>query len=153
MHRESVMEQIAIAVIWQAGEVLVGPRADGDLFAGFWEFPGGKLEPGETPAAAAVRECHEETGLEVTCVASCAEIVHRYTIDKHRDDRADERSLELHLSFLACRPLNGVTPIKPPFRWVDSEQLASLKFPEANRTLIAQLDDVEFIHRFWGESS
>ena len=42
------MERIAIAVLYDAGEVLIGPRADGDLLAGLWEFPGGKINPGET---------------------------------------------------------------------------------------------------------
>lgn len=149
--RESVMERIAIAVLYASGEVLIGPRPDGDALAGLWEFPGGKINPGETPAAAAVRECREETGLEVIVLGTCAEVLHRYPIGENPSEQASGPHLELHLSFFACRPLERFGSVASPFRWVGLEHLPSLDFPAANHSLIAQFADVDFIHRFWGE--
>ena len=144
------MQRIAIAVLYISGEVLVGPRAGGDAFAGLWEFPGGKINPGENPAAAAIRECREETGLEVIVLGTCAEVFHRYPFGKNPSDQASGTHLELHLSFFACRPLERSASVTSPFRWVGLEQLPSLNFPAANHSLIAQFGDVDFIDRFWG---
>lgn len=54
---------IAIAVVQHADQFLIGQRPAGLVLSGYWEFPGGKIQLGETPEAAAVRECLEETGL------------------------------------------------------------------------------------------
>ena len=151
--RESVMERIAIAVLYASGEVLIGPRPDGDALAGLWEFPGGKINPGETPAAAAARECKEETGLEVVVLGTCAEVLHRYHIGKNPGEQASGPHLELHLSFFACRPMERSGPVTSPFRWVGLKQLSSLDFPAANHSLIERLADVDFIDRLWGEPS
>src|SRR4051812_46830278 len=59
---------VAIAVVEHDGKSLVGERPAGVALAGFAEFPGGKVEPGESPEAAAVRECIEESGLQVEIV-------------------------------------------------------------------------------------
>lgn len=56
--------QVAAAVICQEGMVLITRRAPGEKLAGMWEFPGGKLEPGETPQTCVVRELREELGVE-----------------------------------------------------------------------------------------
>tara|TARA_Y100000815_G_scaffold179957_1_gene163957 strand:+ start:1000 stop:1389 length:390 start_codon:yes stop_codon:yes gene_type:complete len=56
--------QVAAAVIHQEGMVLITRRAPGEKLAGMWEFPGGKLEPGETPQTCIVRELREELGVE-----------------------------------------------------------------------------------------
>ncbi|MDX2354890.1 (deoxy)nucleoside triphosphate pyrophosphohydrolase [Stutzerimonas xanthomarina] len=56
--------QVAAAVICQEGMVLITRRAPGEKLAGMWEFPGGKLEPGETPQSCIVRELREELGVE-----------------------------------------------------------------------------------------
>ena len=99
MLRESVMEHIAIAVLFDAQEVLIGPRADGDFLAGLWEFPGGKIVAGERPEEAAARECKEETGLDVTVLGKCAEVVHHYAMGKNISGQQSGRTLKLHLSF------------------------------------------------------
>ncbi len=56
---------VGIGLIARSGRYLVRQRPDGTAMAGYWEFPGGKCEPGEPPEAAVVRECREETGLDV----------------------------------------------------------------------------------------
>ena len=57
--------EIAVAVVERDGSFLIGLRTAGLSLAGMAEFPGGKVEPGESPSAAAVRECLEETGLQI----------------------------------------------------------------------------------------
>jgi len=56
------MKQVTAAVLVKDGKILIAQRKLGDFLAGKWEFPGGKMEPGETPEAAAIREVSEETG-------------------------------------------------------------------------------------------
>ncbi len=126
----AVMENptsIAVAVVEYAGTFLVGVRPGGAVLAGYWEFPGGKVRAGETPEQAAARECREETGLDVELGEAYPEVLHQY---EHGCVR---------LCFFAARPTNPATEPCPPFRWVPREELASLRFPEANAALLASL--------------
>ena len=122
------MTTIAVAVVLRHGQVLVGRRAaDAREAAGLDEFPGGKVEPGETPAAAAARECLEETGVAVR-------------IDRLLDRAAGTaRSGPLDILFFAATPLDdGDTPVAP-FTWLPLEALDAGRFPPANARLIARL--------------
>ncbi|HUY36667.1 MAG TPA: (deoxy)nucleoside triphosphate pyrophosphohydrolase [Pirellulales bacterium] len=116
--------RIAVAVVEHEGRFLIGPRPAGIPLAGLWEFPGGKVEFGETAAQAAARECQEETGLSIEVGASYPAVVHPY--DHGR----------LALEFFACRPLDPQQPPLPPFRWVALDELAKYPFPAANAGLI-----------------
>ena len=116
---------IAIAVVEQDGRFLIGQRlADGPL-AGLWEFPGGKVEAGETPEQAAVRECREETGLLVAVVSLYDRVAYRYP----------HGEVELH--FFACRPVAADQTPAERFRWVRAEELSRYEFPAANAELVA----------------
>jgi len=119
---------IAIAVVEHEGRFLVGQRPEGAPLAGLWEFPGGKIEPGETPEAAAVRECLEETGLAALPLFRYPEHVQAYDHDR------------VQLFFIACRVDNDALE-KPhePFRWVRREELASLEFPAGNAAILKLL--------------
>ncbi len=116
---------IAIAVVECDGRFLVGQRPQGVPLAGLWEFPGGKIEPGETPEAAAVRECREETGIEV-------EPQFRYPDEFQEYDH--DRVL---LHFVACRPA-AASPCapRPPFCWLPRADLFQREFPRGNRRLL-----------------
>ena len=118
---------IAIAVVEHAGRFLIGRRPAGVPLAGMWEFPGGKVEPGESPAAAAVRECREETGLPV-------EVLEEYPSHRQAYDHA-----EVQLHFFHCRPLETQPTIAAAYRWVERAELANYEFPAGNRELLQML--------------
>lgn len=130
--------EVAIGLIWAGEHVVVGWRPVGTPLAGLAEFPGGKCRLGEPPALAVVRECLEETGLEVVVLGLRTETYHAY-----------DHGL-LHLHFFDCRPCVAAQskptppgtpflPLKEPFRWVPLAELAAYPFPPANRAVLASL--------------
>ena len=121
---ERGLTEIAIAVVQRGGQFLIGQRSEGVPLAGLWEFPGGKIRDGETPEAAAARECREETGLEVTIVAAYPQVVHSY-------DHANVR-----LRFFAAAPTDPSAEPVSPFRWVAAAELGKYEFPAANGELV-----------------
>jgi mutator protein MutT len=118
---------VARDVLTRKREFLIGQRPAGVPLAGLWEFPGGKLLPGETPAAAAARECQEETGLSIQVGEPYPAVVHDY----------DHGRLLLH--FFACRPVDPDQLPLDPFRWVARDRLMEYSFPAANTRLVEWL--------------
>ena len=127
MSTEHKVTQIAIAVVEHAGRFLIGQRPAGVALAGLWEFPGGKLLPGESPEAGAMRECVEETGLVVRTRSRYPEQIQKYAHGT------------VHLQFIACEPVDPSAAPNVPFRWVERRELAAYEFPEGNRFLLAML--------------
>jgi len=128
--------EIAVAVVAHAGRYLIGLRPPGAPLAGLWEFPGGKLRAGETPAAAAQRECLEETGLNVSAGAAYPTVDHAYAHGRLR--------LHFIACALVCETSNSRQHASPPtvparFRWVTAEELSQYEFPPANARLIELL--------------
>ena len=124
---------IGIAVVEHDDHFLIGTRGSNGPLAGYAEFPGGKCEPGEPVEVCAVRECLEETGLEVDVVRL---LLRREFVYPHA-------TVDLH--FLMCRP-SSTELVKEEhlgFRWVAREKLVGLDFPEANEPLIRMLTQVE----------
>lgn len=121
--------EIAIAVVEHRERFLIGQRPSGVPLAGLWEFPGGKVQPGETPAQAAQRECLEETGLRVMIGEAYPSVVHEYDHDR------------LRLHFFSATPVDPEQALQPPFRWVARVELAEHEFPPANQALIQHLLD------------
>jgi 8-oxo-dGTP diphosphatase len=117
-------QEIAVAVVERDGMFLIGQRAAGSALAGYWEFTGGKLESSETPEAAAVRECLEETGLEVRVTGA-------YPTTSHDYDHAAVR-----LYFLACEVIGKQRALPDRFRWVAAREFADYSFPPANGELL-----------------
>jgi mutator protein MutT len=122
---------IAVAVVEHEGRLLIGKRPDGVALAGLWEFPGGKVEPGETPAAAAQRECLEETGIAVRVDGAYPQHTQSYEHD----------CVQLH--FVACTPLDPSQTPRPPYRWVPRSGLSQYEFPAGNRALLEYLSRTE----------
>ncbi|MGN7160273.1 (deoxy)nucleoside triphosphate pyrophosphohydrolase [Sphingomonas sp. SAFR-052] len=122
----------AAAMIDGDGRVLVQQRPPGTAMAGLWEFPGGKIEPGETPEAALVRELDEELGIVVdhSCLAPAA--------------FASEALGERHLLLLlyALRKWQGIPVARhaTALQWLRPVQLHALAMPPADRPLIGLLE-------------
>lgn len=116
--------RIALALIWREGEVLVAKRAcDAEHLPDKWEFPGGKIEPGETPAQAATREAREETGLEIEVFGE------REVVEWEYETR------RVSLFPFDCRVVGG----KTQWKFVAVGDLEIEDFPAANRELIRAL--------------
>jgi len=124
---------IAIAVVQHQGKVLIGPRPPGAPLAGLWEFPGGKILPGETPQQAALRECREETGLEVRLTGACPPWEHAYP------------HATIRFYAFTAEPAQSDPVPQPPFIWVPCRSLSQYTFPPANAGLVRQLIQKEVI--------
>ncbi len=121
---------VVCGLVWRDDQLLLARRAADTHLAGFWEFPGGKCEPGESDAQALTRELREEVGLEVAVGELFHETAFTYP----------ER--QVHLHFYTCgwqageaRPLDAVAEV----RWVHPSQLVDYNFPPANDALLAKL--------------
>jgi 8-oxo-dGTP diphosphatase len=121
--------RVGIALIRRGGCALIRQRPPGTAMAGYWEFPGGKCEPGESPESATARECREETGLDVGVERLRREISYRYP------------HAWVHLSYFDCATLDPDANPDPStgFRWVALESLPGLVFPDANEPILLEL--------------
>jgi 8-oxo-dGTP diphosphatase len=123
----------ACALIDADGRVLLARRPEGKKMAGLWEFPGGKLAPGETPEAALIRELKEELGIDVTvaCLAPFAFASHEY------------EHFHLLMPLYLCRRWKGLpTPREnQTLAWVRPQKLADYPMPPADKPLIPLLRD------------
>ena len=116
---------VAAAIIRHGDAFLLTRRQAGVHLEGYWEFPGGKCEPGESLDACLVRELREELAVGVAVRAEVFAVTHDY----------DDRTVELHFS--ACDLVGEPTPqLGQEMRWVPRADLQSLTFPPADRELI-----------------
>lgn len=158
------LKLIAVAVVRHGGDYLVGRRPEGVPLAGYWEFPGGKVEPRETAEAAAVRECREETGLDVQVVGEFPPVDFAYSHGTLRlrffscelaDGWSDAATATHAAEARRALPVEHAAPAEhaappehadaspptplPPFKWIPASQLASLEFPPANAAVLSAL--------------
>ena len=124
----------AVALVDGDGRVLIAQRPEGKPMAGLWEFPGGKVVPGETPEEALIRELSEELDIDVTenCLAPFTFASHRY------DD------FHLLMPLYVCRVWKG--SVRPQegqaVKWVRPMRLGDYPMPPADRPLVAMLRDL-----------
>lgn len=119
---------VTAAVVRRGSAFLVTRRPLGVHLAGYWEFPGGKCEPGESHESCLRREIVEELGVEVTVGRVLFEIAHEYA----------DRTVELH--FFECELAGDPVPLLgQEVRWVEREDLGRLEFPPADAELIEML--------------
>lgn len=123
----------AVALIDRDGRVLLAQRPEGKSMAGLWEFPGGKVEPGETPEACLIRELHEELGIDTwaSCLAPLTFASHTYP-DFH-----------LLMPLFACRKWQGIPQGKEgqSLSWAAPNRLRDYPMPPADIPLIPILQD------------
>ena len=129
----SIVLVSAVALIDRDGRVLLAQRPEGKSMAGLWEFPGGKIEPDETPEAALVRELSEELDIKTwnSCLAPLTFASHSY------DD------FHLLMPLFACRKWDGI--VKPKegqnLKWVEAKALKDYPMPAADIPIISILRD------------
>ncbi len=125
---------VACALIDPDNRVLVTQRPEGKQLAGLWEFPGGKLEAGERPEAALIRELSEELGIEVKepCLAPLTFASYPY------------ESFHLLMPLYVCRRWDGLPMSREgqALRWVRPAKLRELAMPPADEPLIPALIDL-----------
>lgn len=125
---------VAVALVDADGRVLLTQRPPGKKLAGMWEFPGGKVEPGETPEAALLRELREELGLDISaaCLAPIAFASHAY------------EDFHLLMPLYVCRRWQGqpVAREGQAMKWVRPLQMRDLPMPPADVPLVAALRDL-----------
>ena len=123
----------AIALIDVDGRVLIAQRPTGKSMAGLWEFPGGKVEEGEIPEAALIRECKEELGIDITaaCLAPFAFASHTY------------EKFHLLMPLYLCRKWEGLVQGMEgqATKWVKIRDLNDYPMPPADDPLVAMLRD------------
>ena len=117
---------LAIIVDQSRSRILIGQRPAGTHLEGYWEFPGGKVEPGETPIACASREALEETEHDVHIVEAWPVIRYEYP----------ERTVELYPFLCEAEPFEARYG---RFLWVHISDLADYIFPAANAPLLERL--------------
>ncbi|WP_068116097.1 (deoxy)nucleoside triphosphate pyrophosphohydrolase [Tropicimonas marinistellae] len=121
----------AVALVDRDGRVLLAQRPEGKSMAGLWEFPGGKVESGETPEAALIRELHEELGIGTwaSCLAPLTFASHSY------------ESFHLLMPLFICRKWEGTPRSREnqALKWVRPENLRDFPMPEADIPLIPHL--------------
>ena len=124
---------VACALVDTDGRVLICKRPEGKALAGLWEFPGGKVEPGEGPEAALIREMHEELGITITasCLAPFVFASHSY------------ETFHLLMPLYLCRRWEGVVVAKEhaALAWVKPNALSAYAMPPADAPLVAYLRD------------
>ena len=123
----------AVALIDVDGRVLLGQRPEGKSMAGLWEFPGGKVEAGETPEIALIRELEEELGINTwqSCLAPLTFASHSYDY------------FHLLMPLFACRKWEGTPQSREnqALKWVHARDLKNYSMPAADIPLIPILRD------------
>ena len=124
----------AVVLIDVDGRVLLAQRPKGKHLAGLWEFPGGKVQPGETPEAALIRELDEELGISTheSCLAPFTFASHGY------------ENFHLLMPLYVCRKWQGIATSREgqQLKWVRPAQLAEYPMPPADKPLVAMLRDL-----------
>ena len=127
----------AVALVDADGRVLLAQRPPGKSMAGLWEFPGGKVEPGETPEAALIRELHEELGIDThaSCLAPLTFASHAYG--------PEHGGFHLLMPLFACRRWQGTSRAREgqQLAWVHARDLRSYPMPPADLPLVPILRD------------
>jgi len=121
--------KIAVGIIWKGNRVLVSKRKKDGLLGGLWEFPGGKIEKGESAAACVVREIKEEVGIRVEAFRSVGKIKHAYS------------HFSIEMEGILCKYLKGRAKSLgcDATRWIRFNEIPNFTFPKSNHKLFPML--------------
>ncbi len=125
-------QHVAVGVIENGDRILVTRRKPEGLLGGLWEFPGGKIEEGESAGDACAREVREETGLDVEVVGHVARVSHGYT------------HFKVELDVFRCRYRGGDVVLDGPvdYRWIRLAEIHDLPIPGASHKILAHLEKI-----------
>ncbi|MBC6308614.1 (deoxy)nucleoside triphosphate pyrophosphohydrolase [Listeria sp. FSL L7-1582] len=117
------------AIIQKNGKILCVQRADSAVNGADWEFPGGKIEPGETPGQALIREVQEEIGCEITLTEAFDHTVYAYEF------------ANVHLTCFLCELVAGepILNVHQAMKWLDTSEMVGLKWSPANLPAVEKL--------------
>ena len=125
---------VACALVDADDRILLAQRPEGKPMAGLWEFPGGKVEVGETPEESLIRELNEELGIETkaSCLAPLSFASHSY------------ENFHLLMPLYICRRWWGIVQPREDqvLKWVRADRLREFPMPEADRPLIPALQEL-----------
>jgi 8-oxo-dGTP diphosphatase len=127
-------KQVGVAVIWnQSQQILIDRRKAGGSMGGMWEFPGGKLEAGETARECIIREIREELAIEIAVGAHLISVKHTYP------------TFDITLIVHQCRYLTGTPqPIESDeVLWVNISDLDQYQFPAANQAIVQAIQSFQ----------
>jgi 8-oxo-dGTP diphosphatase len=131
---QSLMLVVAVALVDPDGRVLIAQRPEGKSMAGLWEFPGRKIEAGERPETALIRELGEELGIAVkeACLAPFTFASHTYS------------AFHLLMPLYVCRRWDGVPQARhhAALKWVRPKDMRDYPMPAADLPLIPMLRDL-----------
>jgi 8-oxo-dGTP diphosphatase len=134
MSQKPILLVVACALVDADRRVLIAQRPEGKSLAGLWEFPGGKLEAGETPEAALIRELREELAIETkeACLAPLTFASHSYD------------AMHLLMPLYVCRKWQGTPEAREhqALKWVRPQAMRDYPMPPADEPLIAALCDL-----------
>lgn len=134
MTTKPILLVVACALVDADRRVLIAQRPEGKSLAGLWEFPGGKVEPGETPEAALIRELQEELAIETkqACLAPLSFASHSY------------ENIHLLMPLYVCRKWQGTPQAREhsALKWVRPQAMRDYPMPPADEPLIAALCDL-----------
>lgn len=124
------MVEVSAAVICRGGQVLICQRPRGKNFELLWEFPGGKVEPHESPEACIVRECREELGIAIRVIRKLSEVVYKYP----------KGAIRLH--FFAAEIVSGelVQNEHVAMAWITPDELHRYTFCPPDRMMLSSVD-------------
>ncbi len=121
--------RIAVGVVFKNGRVLITRRKPSGLLGGLWEFPGGKIDKGEQPVSACIREIKEEVNLAIKVDSRLSRVKHAYT------------HFKIVMDVFCCSYVSGRVALNGPVdhRWINLQQLDDYPFPKANHKFFDEL--------------
>ena len=124
---------VVAGIVYHQGRMLITQRKPDGLLGGLWEFPGGKILEGESPADACVREIREETGISARIISHLCQVKHAYT------------HFKIQMQVFICHALSGSVRLNGPvdFRWITPDDMDLYPFPGANHKFLGLLKDTE----------